>query len=278
MLITETTDNIEQIFKKRDIEDYSGFIEGDYEASLGKKIKILICATESFIVYLDDDNTVEWVYNGGYSGAETFLEKFGLITNKIGLLETLSDRKLSDSEKPAFRRLLAESMARLLDEQDSTNALSILKTAEQILNAKGRRELILSAFWTTVIISVIELLLYIYYKGGVVKKTIICDTLFPLTICSLAGGLGAFIFLMGRSNNLEIEPSIEDKTYRCEGVLRIFYGIICGFIAYLAVNSKLIFGNNSNPKFSVITFLICLICGVSEKIIPGIIKKIENKV
>lgn len=269
--------NRKEIFEKRNVDDYIGFIEGDYEASLGKTIKTLIYATNSFIVYLDEEYYVEWTYNDKYEDADVVVEKFGLVINRIGFLETLSDGKLKGSQLVAFRRLLGESMARLLKEQNDKNALIILKTAEQLLNAKSRQQLIFFALGTTLLVLLTQLLMWSNLKCNWGFFTS-CNELFPVVFCSLSGGFGGFIFLMARSKTLEIEPSLEESAYKFEGVLRIFYGIICAFVTYLALNSKLIFGNITNVKFSTTTILICMISGASEKILPGIIKKVESKI
>ncbi len=268
--------NLEEVFKKREVPDYSGFIEGDYEPSLGKTIKTLIISSNSFIVYLDQDMCVEWSYNEDFE-ADNFLEKFGLIVNKIGLLEELSNGKLEGQQLHAFRRLLGESMGRILDEQSDKNALKILDSAEQLLNANGRKKLLTSALITTIIILIIEVVLWLV-NGNCITPLTCCHKLFQYCFYSLAGGIGGFVFLMIRSKTLELEPSIGDSSYTWEGILRITYGIFSGFIVYLALNSKIVFGNLSSPDAGILTYLICLISGVSEKLIPGIIKKIEDKI
>ena len=273
-----TTENDEQrktIFKSRDVANYYGYIEGDYEASLGKKIKTLISAEESYIIYLDEEDYVEWAYNEKFELADTFQDKFASVLNRIGYLEEISDGVLEDGLKSAFRRLLGESLARLLAEKSEKEALDILGTAEQLLNSKNRQTLILSALISATVVTILEVLLWIVYHTIDLAEWL--KNSIPVVICSLGGGIGGFIFLMIRSKTLEIEPAFRISSYRTEGMLRIVYGIVGGLVIYFAINVKLVFGNIENPEFSMMTFLLCIIGGASEKIIPGLIKKIESK-
>lgn len=271
----ETIDQRNQIFRTREVSDYYGYIEGDYEASLGKIIKALIIAEESFIVYLDEQDYVEWAYNEKYDLADSFQDKFASTLNKIGYLEEISNGVLDHTLKSAFRRLLGESLARLLSEKDEKAAKDILTTAEQILNTKSRQALIISALNSTVTLIVVNILFWIGYN--VIELPEWLKNSIPVVICSLAGGIGGFIFLMIRSKTLEIEPAFELSSYKKEGILRIVYGIVGGFIIYFAINVKLVIGNIVNPEFSLMTFLLCMLGGASEKIIPGLIKKIDGK-
>lgn len=276
MIIDENTNEIKEIFKKRNVEDYSGYIEGDYEASLGKRIKTLIVASESFIVYLDQENSVQWSYNNNYEGGNSFLERFGIIVNKIGLLEELSKGKFKKSEEmDAFRRLLGESLGRLLDEKNDKNALIILDSAEQLLNSYSRQTLIKFASISALIILILEIFLWLNHKNLWNLLNWLDGLYYPIFF-SLSGGIGGFIFLMIRSKKLEIEPSLDEYLYKWEGVLRVIYGIIIAFIVYLGIKTKLIFGNIDQNSVHLI-LLICLLSGASEKIIPSIIKKIEDK-
>jgi hypothetical protein len=276
MIIDENTIDVKEIFKKRIVEDYSGYIEGDYEASLGKIIKTLIVASESFIVYIDQENSVEWSYNNNYEGSNTFLEKFSIIVNKIGLLEELSKGKFKKQEEmDAFRRLLGESMGRLLNEKNDKNALVILDSAEQLLNSYSRQTLIKFASISALIILILEIFLWLNHKNLWNLLNWLDGLYYPIFF-SLSGGIGGFIFLMIRSKKLEIEPSLDEYLYKWEGVLRVIYGIISAFIVYLGIKTKLIFGNIDQNSAHLI-LLICLLSGASEKIIPSIIKKIEDK-
>ena len=264
-----------EIFKNRVVQDYFGYVEGDYEVSLGKVIKTLITASESYIVYLDNEDFVEWTFNDKYSGAINFNEKYGSIINRIGFLEEVSNGVLKGNQKSAFRRLLGESMARILKEENEKDASNILDTAEQLLNSKSRQTLIITAFFTVAIISIIETFLWVIYNNP--KQDLWIKHTIAFLFCSLSGGIGGFVFLMIRSRKLEFESAFNMSAYRWEGFLRIAYGVISGLLVYLIINSKILLGKIENPRFSFVTFLMCIVGGASEIIVPSIIKKIEGK-
>ena len=97
----------------RDVEDYSAFCDGDREPSLNKKISSLISCEKNYIVYLDEDNTVEWSWNDAYGDDPPVLAE---VASRIGHLETLSATQLKGEQNELFERLLAEGMARILGE------------------------------------------------------------------------------------------------------------------------------------------------------------------
>ena len=90
-------------------QDFMQLHEGDLERTLNKQIDTLIEATETYIVYLDEECFVEWSTNDDY---EEFSRSFGEISNAIAHLETLSIALLSKRQIKPFRRLLGEGMAR----------------------------------------------------------------------------------------------------------------------------------------------------------------------
>jgi hypothetical protein len=68
----------------RSVSDYTAFCEGDVEPSLNKKIHLLIQKDRNHIVFVDEDGSVEWAFNGETPG------QFEDVANEIGDLETLS--------------------------------------------------------------------------------------------------------------------------------------------------------------------------------------------
>lgn len=68
------------------MEDFSTFCEGDLEPTLNKKIQTIIIASADYIVYVDQNNYVQW----SYTDKKTMPKGFGLIANRVGYLESLS--------------------------------------------------------------------------------------------------------------------------------------------------------------------------------------------
>jgi len=95
---------------------------------------------------------------------------------------------------------------------------------------------------------------------------------------ALAGGIGGFIFLNMRIKSIKLEASLGDNVYTKEAILRMSYSVISGFMMYLAIKAKLILGGTDveHGENHYLILLLCIICGASEKLLPGIIKKMEE--
>ena len=101
-----------EIHRNRQVADFSGFCEGDLEPSLNKRIDSLIEAQREFIVYLDEDQYVMWSIIPGSS--KLSVPKSGEVLNRVALLESDSIGLMKGENLERFRRLLGESVARLL--------------------------------------------------------------------------------------------------------------------------------------------------------------------
>jgi hypothetical protein len=116
------------------INDFSCFKEGDLEPTLAKKIKVLIYHARLFIVYIDNEDFVEWATTDEYGSPH---EIVGSVLNRVGYLEARSESLLDPNHVLPFRRLLGESLARALLERKSENALGMLDLAEKYMAARG---------------------------------------------------------------------------------------------------------------------------------------------
>ena len=123
--------------QKTEPHTFMNLSEGAVEPYLNKRIRALILKEEHFIVFLDDHLFVQWATDCYYGH---FAADFGKVTNRQGLLEEVSREFLTDQQKAAFQRLLAESIARLLDDKTPDNAVEILDKAEEYLKARTKSE------------------------------------------------------------------------------------------------------------------------------------------
>jgi len=92
-------------------ENFFKYCEGQSVPGLGKKIKVLITAEENFIVFLDENLVTQYLTNDAYGDIPG---DFGEVMNQVGYLEALSSDHLTRLELPVFRRILGESIARLI--------------------------------------------------------------------------------------------------------------------------------------------------------------------
>src|SRR5262245_15561118 len=89
--------------------DFSKLREGDHDPTLNKKVEWLIDNNEHFIVYLDEDNFVEWTTNeSAILGTDT-----GPYLNIVGRLEAVDTSYLSIRQVQSYQRMIGEGVARL---------------------------------------------------------------------------------------------------------------------------------------------------------------------
>lgn len=255
--------------------DFTTLKEGDTDPNLGKRIKTLIFSAEDFVVYLDDDDYVEWFTSERY---EDYPDDFGEVTNKVSLLESISMMSLEKKGIQSIGRLLAEGMARLLDDHKTTNALLILKEAETILKEKARIWYLSSSCITTLFFI---LTISIVGIASSPIQNIIGAEAFDIFLGSCFGAIGAFISIFIRSKKIPINIMSGRRIHYFEGALRIFFGILGALTIALGIKANIIAGLindiNKTSQTQTLLYFICTIAGASERIVPSLISQFELK-
>lgn len=275
----ENADGSKTIKQPHYVDDYRALSEGDHDPSLKKDIKTLIIKDEAFIVYLDKEMCVQWSTNRKYDPAR-FSVDFGKVTNRIGLLESLSKYLLSDPQLEIIRRLLGEGMARLIDDSHSANAQAILDEAEKYLRdrsvERGRIWYISAAAVATILILLFTFLFWIF-RDSLLPN--LGYTAIEVAIGTGLGSLGAFISILLRIAKLNIDSLAGMPVHLFEGAIRIIAGTAGALLFAVAIKSNLILGAiNSQEKSLALLVAICLVAGASERLVPNLIKNIEGTV
>ncbi|HEV8511821.1 MAG TPA: hypothetical protein VGQ59_01000 [Cyclobacteriaceae bacterium] len=244
---------------------------------LGKNIKTIILQSTDFIVFLDEDETIEWSTEDDYSGFHT---AFGSVQNRISHWESLCNKLFSKKEAYDYKAVLAEGYARILDDKDINLANDVLDLTIYRIKKHGKEILkqyyILSCFICTLLVISAIAIVIIQKKECLM---LINEDNFQILLTSLFGGIGAFVFATLRLTKYEPELTVPVKIYIIDGMLRVFYGIIAGMIVAIGIKSNLVLGIINQVKVPSIylTVFIGLIAGASEFIIPNLIKQVESK-
>lgn len=320
---TQNWKDIKEQHLSREVDNYSGFKEGDYEPSLGKYIKLLIIKDVSYIVYVDTEYMVEWSTNKYFVWDEAvknreFQDGFGLIVNRIGYLEEVSKDILpvpestdngpivsknvdTDYHRPrylrivgffsgnvqkshkinndlvAFKRLLGESMGRLLDEKDTKNALIILDQAEEFINQRRRINVLRFAFITSIVVGLCALFIFLIHSCQTNYPCWFTNKVYQYSLCVAFGALGALLSLLQRGKQLNVEPSLSTGQYSFEGFVRILYGMIAALIFLLGYNGGLFLNVIKDHKHELeLLLLFSIVVGYSERFVPTFIAQIED--
>lgn len=258
------------------MEDYSILKRGDIGPISNKKIKHIIQQGVKYIVFMDEDDDILWMANDEYSIPSL---KSGDILNQVGYLKNLSEKVLTNkSEIFNTKCLIAKAFARLIVERDKQSAKELLNSIQSRLFEIGKENYriiyLISSFSATITV-IILLLLCWYFRVELILKYNM--TVFYGLICSLGGGIGAFISTFLRSRKYDANIHISKKIHILDGFLRVFYGIIAGLVIYVGIKSNLILGFINNNKTSYLLFFLSSIAGASESLLPNIIIQTEDK-
>jgi len=254
----------------------SGLKYGDTDPNLGKKIKELILSTDTFIVYLDEDDVIQW----STSGKTGFGDQFGSIQNQISFWESISNRMFSKQESCDYKCLLAEGYARMLDDNNREAAQDIINLTKDRITIQAkevlRQEYLMASVMATAAV-VAALITSMVFKS--VISNFLGKNVFDIYLTGLMGGIGAFVSATIRSKNYDPEIKTSKRIHRIDGILRIAYGIIAGVLISIGIKANIIFGfiNGIDRTIFVETFLGA-VAGASESILPNIIKQMEGKV
>ncbi len=113
-------------------DDFTVLNEGDLDPTFNKRIDSLVLSMRSHVVYLDEDYEIWWAINDHYGKEPRW---WGEIFNKVKYLEKISRDTLPPRYLKEFRELLAEAVARALEEKDLRLSRQALNYANTYLNA-----------------------------------------------------------------------------------------------------------------------------------------------
>lgn len=254
--------------------DFFDLKAGDTEPSLGKKIKEIILCSDTFIVYMDEDDVIQWS-----TSEDDEVKDFGEVPNQISYWESIVNRLFPKQEAYDYKTLLAEGYARILDDKKLESARNIIDQTVGRIKIQGkevlRQEYLKASLTTTAVIALI-IIISVFLKNVVLD--ILGSNVIEIYLGGLMGGIGAFVSTMIRSKNYNAEVSVSKEIHKIDGMLRIIYGVIAGVIIGIGIKANIIFGfvNQINKTIYVYAFL-CAMGGASEIILPNIIKQIEDK-
>ncbi|MEW6666155.1 MAG: hypothetical protein AB1512_13175 [Thermodesulfobacteriota bacterium] len=255
--------------------DYSSLKVGDTDPNIGKKIQQIILATESFIVYIDEDDVIQW------AGDNELGKDFGHIANQVSYWEMTCNSVFSKSDAYDYKCLLAEGYARMFNEESQESAQNIIDLTSKRIVRHGkevlRQRYLLYSLTSTAIVAFLLVLAILLRDFA---RSILTVSVFEILLTALFGGIGAFVSTITRAKNYSPEVSVGRQIHQIDGILRIVYGVIAGGIIGIGIKSNIAFGLvnaiQQNNIF-VMTFLGA-IAGASEMALPSIIKQMEATV
>ncbi len=262
---------------------HEGTREGDMFEPLNKRIRTLIVSDASFIVFLDEDCYVQWYEHKNIR----YPEEYPTVMNRVAYLETVSTTHFrpwksggSKRELAEFRRLLGETVARVLD-RNGTAAIEMVDRAEKILTDRSlqrARIWYLSAAGVTAALVLLAALLMWWWRDG--ARAAFGIAAFEVLICAAVGGAGAAISIITRIRDVSLNASAGPMLHYIEGFSRVAVGVLGAALVALAVKANLLVGAITNFESAEMRLAclgaLCFVAGASERFVPNLIRKIET--
>jgi hypothetical protein len=96
-------------------------------------------------------------------------------------------------------------------------------------------------------------------------------------IGAMMGSLGALLSIASRTEDIHLDPVAGPKIHKFEGMVRVGVGMSGAFFVALSIKANLLLGVfQSWPRPFLALLTTCIVAGASERLVPGLIKKMEG--
>jgi hypothetical protein len=242
---------------------------GEIDEKLKLKVLEVILQTDEFVVYLDETLSTQWwlVHE---------LPAFaGPVLNRVAELEAMPIDVLPPSVRRAFRALIAEGVARVLDEKDAASAEAIHGIAEKYIRARlaeqARSWYLTAALLALVFSGGIMGAIEIAYHATVVGMT---EGVRRLLLSLGIGAIGAAFSLITRIGSFPADPAAGRNLHTREAFARILVGVVGAFVGYLAIGTKQFFPALGAELPGLL--LVSFVAGTSERFVPNLVAHVES--
>ena len=253
----------------------------DYEKDWpGLPINYLILSCDDFIVFLDNENNVDWKTTDEFDAKKSTKDEcsnHNNIMNGIAECESILHDDLDVVVAQKCERQLGEALVQSF-RRDYTNAQSMLISAKKYIidrNSQHSRFLLLKYSGITClgffVLGVILWLFRSFFIGC------IGETVFYVSLSSIAGSIGAYFSIILRMGNVIIDYNATRKLHYWEAFSKIIAGVIAAILISLCVKCKIILNVYNDPSsLHIIMIIAGLVSGASERLAPSIINKLAS--
>jgi hypothetical protein len=237
----------------------------------------VVFVTNDFIVFLDTaEDTYWWTTDSYWESCAARSVGVSTVLNRVAELEAIPIDVLKPNQRHAFRTLVAEGVARVLDEGNISSAEAVHDKAERYVTARLRE---VARSWYLSVAFTGAFVVGSLMMGLAILRTLdIFNGAIPdFSLAVLAGSLGSAFSLLTRAGGLDLDPSAGAKLHIFEAIARILSGALGALIVRLAIYSGQFIPALANANLATLV-LICIVSGVSERLVPNLISHIEKKV
>lgn len=248
---------------------FSELREGDTDPTLNKRVAWLIDSDDDFIVYLDEENYVEWNMNEN----SRLSADSGEHLNRVGKLEAIDISHLTPQRKESYQRMIAEGVARLF-QKNLPAAQAAFDLAEQWIAARNTeiaRRWYLIGSGAAALISCVAVFVLGFWSDSL--RLGFGLPVYNILMGTSVGGLGAWFSVVQRSRTTELDVAAGPMLHYLEGAFRIMAGTLGAMLIALAIRAGLVV---QVDRLSAI-MVMCMVAGASERLVPSFIEQMESR-
>ncbi len=247
---------------------------GDTDLELNKVVCEIVICSETCVVYLADDLSIEWRTTDDHKCAQ----HNGKILSRATMLEARSGFIEDRATLASVRLQIAESIARCLEGDPESVSTALLRAAELQIADRNKevawRWYFASAYKVTAACAALALGLWLV-------RTMVWPwvgrTAFDVTLGTLGGAVGALLSTTSRGGRLVLDANAGKTVHQLEGLSRIGAGLIGGMMVALSIKGGILLSGARFIGSPLATMLVfCIGAGASERLVPSLVNNIER--
>jgi len=252
--------------------------EGRYEPELDKWIRKIIFAEEKLAVYIDTEYSVQYLID-----IDIDVDEFGKVQTDVTYLEHESAFLWKDKNALLHvRSLLGEAYERVLHTGKASSAQVALSLARSIMAQKNPDVsygwYFNSAAWVCALMSCVGAALWLARSTPFVRVWL-GQTPFELVMCAIAGAIGALLSIVIRADDLNLNALAGRRAHVYEALGRLLVGMFSASFLVLALKGKLLLAPlASGAEHWPVLLLVSALAGLSERVIPSLVKRFEDAI
>lgn len=243
-------------------------------------IKYLVVAADNYIVFLDNENDLDYQTNDAFDAEPLRVEQraeLNQVKNSIAKAECIPTNQLEERTVINFKRQLGEALVRAF-EKDYENARHMVEIAEEYVsnrNIEQSRYMYLTSSGTTALIFLLMGFL-LWLLRDFASHYIGKEILFVI-LAFHAGAFGALLSVILRMGKTNLDYHASRSLHNLEGASRIFAGMISGLLVGLSIKAGILFPIFEKAESTHWAMILGgVLAGASERFAPSIIKKLDN--
>lgn len=250
--------------------------EGEIDKALNKKILEIVLVTSALVVYLADDNSIQWRTMDGY------IEPLHMndVLSIVSLLEARSRFIEDKTILVSVRREVASALARCFDGGSLENSLKLLREIDIEISLRNKETSWKWYFGTTaVLVSMCGLAIAIFWLDRINIRSYLGNTGFDISIGTLCGSIGALLSVATRGDRLHLDANAGQWIHKMEAISRIGAGLAGAAFVAVAIKSGILLGGihfQGNNLALLLAF--CMTAGMSERLVPNLVQKIDKSI